>query len=74
MYVALVTVSAIRPWRINQGWYAIWSHPNQWAQSHTPAPRHNDRVNIAMVDSHVVSLTMDEMVSTSYTLRDDYGF
>ena len=69
----LVGDAAIRPWRLNEGWYAIWSHPNQWAMNHTPAPRHNGRVTVTMMDSHVVALTMDDMVSTSRTLRDDYG-
>lgn len=68
----LVGDAAFRPWKPLTGWYAIWSHPNDWARSHAPAPRHQDRVNITMADGHVEALSMDDLTATSYTMRDDY--
>lgn len=59
----LVGDASRRPWTVNTGWYAIWSHPTEWASSHSPAPRHSDKVNVAMIDGHVVGLSMEELTN-----------
>ncbi|MCU0751072.1 MAG: prepilin-type N-terminal cleavage/methylation domain-containing protein [Akkermansiaceae bacterium] len=48
---------------LKTGWYAIWANPKQWTNSHAPAARHGGKVNVCMVDGHVESLTMKELLS-----------
>jgi prepilin-type processing-associated H-X9-DG protein/prepilin-type N-terminal cleavage/methylation domain-containing protein len=55
---------------LKTGWYAIWANPKQWSNSHSPAARHNGKVNVCMVDGHVESLTMKDLLSPdkNYTM------
>lgn len=48
---------------LKTGWYAIWANPKQWTNAHAPAARHGGKVNVCMVDGHVESLSMKELVS-----------
>lgn len=57
----------------NKGWYAIWSQPKRW-NGHSPAPRHNGKVNVCMVDGHVEALTLQEIEDKRLTrevVKDD---
>lgn len=63
----LVGDTADKPKDLKTGWYAIWGKPKQWANSHSPAPRHGGKVNVCMVDGHVESLTMKELLEKDYT-------
>ena len=58
------------PKDLKSGWYAIWANPKQWTNSHSPAARHSGKVNVCMVDGHVESLTMKELLATeqNYTM------
>lgn len=55
---------------LKQGWYAIWSRPSEWENSHTPAERHGGRANVCMFDGHVESLTVEQMKASNYTVKN----
>ena len=59
----LVGDAARGPDQINKSWFAIWPQPTRWANGHTPAARHGGKVNVCMVDGHVESLSMKELLS-----------
>jgi prepilin-type processing-associated H-X9-DG protein/prepilin-type N-terminal cleavage/methylation domain-containing protein len=59
----LVGDTANFPKDLKSGWYAIWANPKQWSNSHSPAARHSGKVNVCMVDGHVESLTMKELLA-----------
>ncbi len=67
----LVGDASIRPWTPNFPWFMIWPQKNRWLNNHAPAPRHADRVNVAMADGHVESLSMEELTDDDrdYTLE-----
>ena len=66
----LVGDTANFPKDLKSGWYAIWANPKQWTNSHSPAARHSGKVNVCMVDGHVESLTMKELLAPekNYTM------
>jgi prepilin-type N-terminal cleavage/methylation domain-containing protein/prepilin-type processing-associated H-X9-DG protein len=66
----LVGDTANTPQDLKTGWYAIWANPQQWTSSHSPAARHAKKVNVCMVDGHVESLTMQELLdpNKNYTM------
>lgn len=47
---------------LKTSWYAVWANPNQWTNSHVPAARHSAKINVCMVDGHVESLTMRDLL------------
>jgi hypothetical protein len=55
---------------LTTSWYAIWANPKQWTGAHAPAARHAGKVNVCMVDGHVESLTMKDLLATDkdYTM------
>jgi prepilin-type processing-associated H-X9-DG protein len=53
---------------LKTGWYAIWANPARWSSGHSPAARHGGKVNVCMVDGHVESLTMSELLARDYTM------
>ena len=53
---------------LKSGWYAIWANPKQWTGAHVPAARHGGKVNVCMVDGHVESLTMKDLLAKDYTM------
>lgn len=55
---------------LNKGWYAIWSRPAEWENSHTPAERHGGRANVCMFDGHVESLTLEQLKASNYTVKN----
>jgi len=67
----LVGDTANFPRDSKSGWYAIWSNPSQWSNSHSPAARHSGKVNVCMVDGHIESLTMRELLAPgkNYTMN-----
>lgn len=60
--------AALKPDKLEESWYAIWSNPNKWGNGHTPAERHGGKVNVCMVDGHMESLTIKELKEGDYTL------
>jgi prepilin-type processing-associated H-X9-DG protein/prepilin-type N-terminal cleavage/methylation domain-containing protein len=60
--------AALKPDKLEESWYAVWSNPNKWGGGHTPAERHSGKVNVCMVDGHVESLTIEQIKEGNYTL------
>jgi prepilin-type processing-associated H-X9-DG protein len=60
--------AALKPDKLEESWYAVWSNPTKWGSGHTPAERHGGKVNVCMVDGHVESLTIDQIKEGNYTL------
>jgi prepilin-type processing-associated H-X9-DG protein/prepilin-type N-terminal cleavage/methylation domain-containing protein len=56
----LVGDVAQSPADLKKSWFAIFPQPSRWS-GHTPAARHNRKVNVCMVDGHVETLTMREL-------------
>jgi prepilin-type N-terminal cleavage/methylation domain-containing protein/prepilin-type processing-associated H-X9-DG protein len=55
---------------VKKGWYAIWSRPAEWDNSHTPAERHGGRANVCMFDGHIESLTVAELKASNYVIKN----
>ncbi len=53
-----------------KGWYAIWSRPGEWDNSHCPAERHGGRANVCMFDGHVESLTTKQLKAGNYVIKN----
>lgn len=50
-------------------WYAIWANPAQWG-TRGPGARHGGKVNVCMVDGHVESFTLKQLLDKDYTMRN----
>ncbi len=55
---------------VKRGWYAIWSRPGEWDNSHCPAERHGGCANVCMFDGHVESLTIKQLKSSNYVIKN----
>jgi general secretion pathway protein G len=54
---------------LKSGWYAVWSNPSAWA-GHAPGPRHGGKVNVCMVDGHIMQMTLQELKDKKTTLNN----
>lgn len=53
-----------------KGWYAIWSRPGEWDNSHCPAERHGGKANVCMFDGHIESLTTKDLKAGNYVIKN----
>jgi prepilin-type N-terminal cleavage/methylation domain-containing protein/prepilin-type processing-associated H-X9-DG protein len=63
----LIGDTARNPDTPDKGWYALWSSPDRWANSHSPAERHGGKVHVCMADGHVEALTLKEIKERKIT-------
>lgn len=63
----LVGDAVTTPKDLKSGWYAIWGNPASWGGK-SPGARHGGKVNVCMVDGHVESLTIKDILARDCTM------